>query len=124
MTRRPPKVDRRREQRILEEIVVDAYTAEERAMGWYYYLQENLRFPFQARCTQTLATSPLDLGEMITVTGLAPEEHCLAQVIVKTTCAARSLGVPLAQLSPQAVDPDTQTAVDDWLYWTAQGYQY
>ena len=30
VTRRLPKVDRRREQRILEEIVVDAYTAEER----------------------------------------------------------------------------------------------
>lgn len=124
MTRRLPKVDRRREQRILEEIVVDAYTAEERAMGWYYYLQEQLRFPFQARCTQILSISPLALGEMITVTGLAPEEHCLAEVIVKTTCAGRSLGVPLAQLSPQAVDPDTQTAVDDWLYWTARGYHY
>jgi hypothetical protein len=28
------------------EIVIDAYNADEQAMGWYYYLQYRLRFPF------------------------------------------------------------------------------
>ncbi|MFZ1061286.1 MAG: calcium-binding protein [Candidatus Rokuibacteriota bacterium] len=32
------------------EIVVDAYDEQERAMGWYYYLQDQLRFPFTATC--------------------------------------------------------------------------
>jgi hypothetical protein len=36
-----------REQRIANEIIVDAYGPEEQAMGWYYYLQERLVFPFQ-----------------------------------------------------------------------------
>jgi len=31
--------DEEREQRITMEIVVDAYTPEEQAMGWYYSLQ-------------------------------------------------------------------------------------
>ena len=28
------------------EIVVDAYEAEEQAMGWWYYLEDSLIFPF------------------------------------------------------------------------------
>ena len=30
--------DEEREERITMEIIVDAYDAEEQAMGWYYYL--------------------------------------------------------------------------------------
>ena len=40
--------DAQREERITMEIVVDAYTPEETAMGWYYYLEDKLRFPFPA----------------------------------------------------------------------------
>ena len=32
------KKDNERENRIVDEIIVDAYGAEEQAMGWYYYL--------------------------------------------------------------------------------------
>ena len=32
--------DEERQQRINMEIVVDAYTPEEQAMGWYYYLED------------------------------------------------------------------------------------
>jgi len=35
-----------REERILMEVVVDAYGTEERAMGWYYYLADKILFPF------------------------------------------------------------------------------
>ena len=43
-----PKVkkDNVRENRIIDEIIVDAYDAEEQAMGWYYYLEETITFPF------------------------------------------------------------------------------
>ena len=37
-----------RENRIHEEIIVDAYGPEEQAMGWYYYLEDKLQFPFHA----------------------------------------------------------------------------
>ena len=36
-------------ERIELEAVVDAYNESERAMGWYYYLEERLKFPFKAR---------------------------------------------------------------------------
>jgi Calcium binding len=48
--KRPSRVEER-EQRITMEIVVDAYTPEEQAMGWYYSLEDRLHFPFVARCT-------------------------------------------------------------------------
>jgi len=46
---KPPRLNRARERRILEDIVVDAYTSEERAIAWYYYLEEKLSFPFKAK---------------------------------------------------------------------------
>jgi hypothetical protein len=30
------------------EIIVDALGPEEQAMGWYYYIEEKLQFPFSA----------------------------------------------------------------------------
>ena len=44
-----PKPDRRIEQRIAQEIVVDAYRPEERATSWYYHLEAQLHFPFQGK---------------------------------------------------------------------------
>jgi hypothetical protein len=38
-----------REQRIDDEIIVDAYGPEEQALGWYYYLEGTLHFPYTAR---------------------------------------------------------------------------
>jgi hypothetical protein len=67
-----PRTDRRREARIANEIVVDAYGPDECAMGWYYHLECKLRFPFEATCVKRSATSPLRVGETITVTGMAP----------------------------------------------------
>ena len=45
-----PMKDEERDERIRMEIIVDAHDSEEQAMGWYYYLEENLQFPFLARC--------------------------------------------------------------------------
>lgn len=61
------KEDKVREDRIIMEIVVDAYSEEERAMGWYYYLEDKLGFPFEAKCIATRATSPLVVGEKVRV---------------------------------------------------------
>jgi hypothetical protein len=45
-----PERDEDREHRIIFDIVVDAYGEDERAMGWYYYLEDKLHVPFAARC--------------------------------------------------------------------------
>jgi hypothetical protein len=52
------------------EIVVDAYGSEEQALGWYYYLDDTLQFPFTARCIARRATSPLQVGDDVACTSV------------------------------------------------------
>ena len=51
-SRSRPGRNREREDRITMEVVVDAYDAAERAMGWFGYLENELEFPFTARCME------------------------------------------------------------------------
>ena len=81
-----PRKDPIREDRIHNEAIVDAYGAEERAMGWYYYLENQLQFPFQARCLAANILSPLCEGE--TVEALAWRRKCPA----RPTCSCSSAG--------------------------------
>ena len=118
------KENKTRERRIGVEVVVDAYNESERAMGWYYYLEERLKFPFKARCKSKRAVSPLRTGEEINVLGMAPEEECESEMFVRVRWRSRSLAVPLAQLEPLTPDPETKEAVADWHYWLGRGYQF
>ena len=118
------KENKTRERRIEMEVVVDAYNESERAMGWYYYLEERLKFPFKARCKSKRAVSPLRIGEEINVLGMAPEEECESEMFVRVRRRGRSLAVPLSQLEPLTPDPETKEAVADWHYWLGRGYQF
>jgi Calcium binding len=59
--------DEARERRITIEIVVDAYTEDERVTGWYCSLEENLEFAFPARCISESPLTPLLAGEEVEV---------------------------------------------------------
>ena len=88
------------------EIIVDCYGEEERAMGWYYHLQDKLTFPFLAR--------------------MAPEEECEREVFVVMRWEREGLAVPLSQLEIIHADDDgeTEQAACDWLYWSTKGYRF
>lgn len=113
-----------REERIIMEIVVDAYDEEERAMGWYYYLDEMLRFPFRAKCVAERPISPLVEEDIVEVIGMAPAEECMHEMFVQIDWEGRSLAVPLIQLHGIEVDEDTQEAIADWHYWIDMGYEF
>lgn len=113
------RIEPKREERIIEEIIVDAHTDDERAMSWYYYLENELRFPFEAECIKEWPISPLRKGEKIRVTGLASEKHCVHQIVVRGRWGRRSPGVPLAQLKLVGTDKSTAQAIADWQYWVA-----
>jgi hypothetical protein len=115
--------DEEREQRITMEIVVDAYTPEEQAMGWYYSLEDRLRFPFVTRCIAERSISPLRVGEEVEVVGMASEEECEHEMFVLIGWERRALAVPLARLEGVAVDDQTRQTIEDWQYWVAQGYE-
>jgi hypothetical protein len=113
-----------REDRILFDIVVDAYNDSERAMGWYYYLENEISFPFKARCISKRATSPLIVDQPVEVVGLADEDECMEEVMVTITLADDELAVPLAQLDCVKGKKGTRQAVEDWHYWVGRGYHY
>ena len=121
MTQQPE--DEEREERIAMEIIVDSYDAEEQAMGWYYYLEGKLQFPFTARCIARFAISPLELGEKVEVVGMAPVEEIRHDMFVLIRWKSHQLGVPLVQLEGIGVDEETQQAIEDWHYWVDQGYE-
>ncbi len=105
------------------EAIVDAYDSGERAMGWYYYLDGKLKFPFKARCRLVRSISSLRVGDEVEVLGMAPEDECESEMFVWIARAGDRIAVPLAQLRPLSKDRDTQEGVGDWLYWIDRGYE-
>ena len=118
-----PKKNAEREQRIENEIIVDAHDPEEQAMGWYYYLEDKLLFPLTATAIVERETSPLQKGDRVKVLGMASEDTCRHEMFVKLRWEKHGLAVPLSQLKPSAkADKDTKEAIGDWHYWIDQGY--
>lgn len=122
MKRKEVEKDEVREHRITMEAIVDCYGPEEQAMGWFYYLEDKMQFPFEAECAVERRISPLKLGERFQVKGMATEDDCMQEMFVEIELFDRTFGVPLAQLQPIAVDAATQEAINDWKYWMARGY--
>ena len=118
------KKDPAREDRIDNQAIVDAYGPEERALGWYYYLENQLQFPFEARCAVSKVVSPLSKGEIVQVLRMAPEEVCSADMLVLIRWQGRKLAVPLSQLAAVKVDESTANAIGDWHYWVSRGYLF
>ena len=121
-----PKVkkDSVRENRIIDEIIVDAYDAEEQAMGWYNYLEETMKFPFVARCISKRVISPLKIGDEVEPYSLAPEQECGHEILVMMPFDKDGLAVPLIQLEVTHGDAETREAVLDWHYWVKRGYEF
>ena len=125
MAKGKPKRDEDREQRIRMEIVVDAHDAEEQAMGWYYYLEDQLQFSFTAICISKRAISPLRVGDEVEVIGMPGEDECQREMFATIRWEKEGLAVPLSQLEPIcSTDEETIQAVEDWHYWVRMGYEF
>jgi hypothetical protein len=116
------KKDPAREDRIHNEAIADANGPEEQVMGWYYYLDDKIRFPFQAKCIAPKVVSPLRRGETVEVQSMAPDDACSADMLVLIRWQGRIMAVPLPQLAATDPDESTAEAIGDWHYWVAQGY--
>lgn len=122
--KRLPRRSPVREARIRNEIVVDANSESEVAMGWSAYLEDQLRFPFRARCVAKREVSPLKKSEEVTVLGMSSDRVCEHEIFVLVKWRDRSLAVPLRQLRGIQVDAQTREAIEDWHYWVDQGYEF
>src|SRR4030081_2558879 len=110
-----------REDRIHNEAIVDA-GPEEQALSWYYYLENKIRFPFQAKCLAVKIVSPLRKGETVEVVRMAPDDVCAHDMLVMVRRQGQKMALPLAQLTALDSDESTAEAIGDWHYWVAQGY--
>ena len=119
-----PAKDRIRDERIRNEVIVDAYGPQEQGMGWYYYLEGKMLFPFQARCTVTRTVSPLRKGETVEVRRMAPEEACSSDMLVLVSLARSEPSGPLVPTGCHRPDEANAEALRDWHYWVAQGYPF
>ncbi len=116
--------DEEREERITMEIVVDAYGSEEQAMGWYYYLQDTMQFPFTATCIRKRRSSPLKEGANVEVVSMTPEDECDREMFVEIEWEGDTLEVPLIQLEAPEADAETQQVIADCHCWVNQGYEF
>ena len=103
------RINKARERRIEMEAVVDANGSEERSMGWYYYLEGHIEFPFKAKCISEKSTSPLTKSEVVEAIGMAPEDECEHDMFVKIRWNGRKLAVPLSQLKGVAVNRENSS---------------
>jgi hypothetical protein len=111
------------EDRIAMKIVVDCCSDEEQMMGWYYYLEDTLHFPFKAEVTAKRRISPLAVGQIVEAVGMGDVNDChLDEMWVDIRWQEDVLSVPPAQLDPVDANKRTMRAVDEWHYWLAQGY--
>ena len=117
--------DEAREERISDEIIVDAYGPEEQSMGWYYYLDEVFTSEgFLARCRTKRAISPLQVGDDVEVLRMAPENECHCEMFVMIRWEKDGLGVPLSQLKFVHGEEECKQAIEDWCYWVDRGYTF
>ena len=120
-----PAEDPDREERIEMEIVVDAYGEDERASGWFCYLDDRLACPFVAECVGEMEVSPLKKKERVTVLKVLDlDDPGYGTFFAQVEWQGRKMGVPLAQLVAVNADEDTSEALADWRYWVARGYSF
>jgi len=116
--------DKNREERIDMEVVVDAYNEDERAMGWFYYLQDKLQFPFKAKWVNRQRPQ----GKEIEVVEMSPEDECMRSVFVEVRYREGEVddifSARLEDIHPIEVDKETAEAIADWHYWIDMGYEF
>ncbi len=120
--------DENREHRIKTEIIVDAEDKEDRAMGWYYYLDDTLNVPFMATLKKKSRKTSLVEEKTVEVLGMAPDDECLKDMYVEVVYPnGQDEDVFTAKLSDLVAidtDNDTKEAIADWHYWLARGYKF
>ncbi|MEM7593979.1 MAG: calcium-binding protein [Cyanobacteria bacterium P01_A01_bin.83] len=113
-----------REERIMMEAVVDCYDESEQAMGWYYYLEDRINFPFKAKWINRHNSE----GRNVTVLSMSPEDDCLHDMFVEVLYREGDMedifDARLSEIEPLNIDAATEEAIDDWHYWVKRGYQF
>ena len=111
-----------RKDRIEDEVIVDCYDEYEMAMGWFYYLHDNLTFPFKASILGNTKISTLKEGDIVEVTELVNNENNDVSIddfvaILKIEKDEHIYDIPLEMIKGIDCDEITDNVIEDWRYW-------
>lgn len=102
--------------RITYEIIVDCYDDHEVKMGWYYYMEEKLGFPFHATVDIKKRGGKKETKK-VEVLELTSDEEFGDDMMVGVAFDEYVHSVPLLSLRDIEADEETLEAVGDWRFW-------
>jgi hypothetical protein len=109
-------------QKIIEdEIIVDCYDEYEMAMGWFYYLSENMSFPFKAKISVKHSVGSLKKGDIVNVVELMNSDEDMIPIYTFKATVGIEYGehiydVPLEMIEGIDCDKETDEVIDVWRY--------
>lgn len=111
-----------RQDRIEDEVIVDCYDEYEMAMGWFYYLHDNISFPFKAVVLGNSKISTLEEGDMVEVVELenSSEDDIGIDDFIATVGIKKDehiYDIPLDLIKGIDCDEVTDNVIEDWRYW-------
>ncbi len=118
------EIDKDRENKINQEILIDCVSGHQRLSAWYYYLQDRLSFPFKGTATHKRRNSPLGKNDVVEVLDLSSEEECKFGIMIDVEWEDEVLSVPLAQIEGVSIDDEATEAIRNWHYWAGRGYLF
>jgi Calcium binding len=111
--------DKKREARIYEEIVVDAYDDEEILSSWYHYLADTLEFPFEVYVRVDNPENSI-MNILATVQAMADIRFCSVRNMWLQAHVKHSswyFNVPMSEIVEAKAGKQTIQALSDWKYW-------
>jgi hypothetical protein len=111
--------DAEREERIMDEAIVDAHDDEEVFVSWYYYLQDILEFPFQAY-VRVENPKQVHMRTLVTVLEMSAMELCSIRSIWFVAQVKNSswyFNIPASDITEVQAGEETVQALADWKYW-------
>ena len=111
--------DTEREDRIMDEIIVDAHGDEEVFLSWYTYLQDILEFPFEAY-VRVENPKMLEMRTQVMVVKMAAMEYCSIHAIWLVAHVKHFdwyFNIPASEITNVQADEYVVEALADWKYW-------
>ena len=108
--------DKERQERIENEIIVDAYDDGEVKMGWYTYMQDELCFPFTAD-VMIKKRSGKKVKQKVDVLDLANDDYFGNDMMLEVAYTDDVFRVGMRELINVEANEETIQAIGDWFFW-------
>ena len=110
--------DKEREDRIRDEAIPDAHGEIEEAMSWYYYIEENLAFPMQAKVKLRLRGGKTEEKAVkIVEVDSKSEESLILRLGITEGRSDRVQYISPEDIVRINTSDENLEILNDWLYW-------